>query len=63
VILGFRQFGCVLASKAAPMPRKQSNTAVAEALAPVCAASFFAQADAPAKLADLKKTSLRPFPA
>jgi hypothetical protein len=55
MILGFWQFGWVLASKAEQMAREQSNTAVAEALAPVCAANFFAQADAAAKLADLKK--------
>ena len=55
MILGFWQFGWVLASKADQMAHDQSSVAVAEALAPVCAAKFFAQADAPAKLADLKK--------
>lgn len=55
MILGFWQFGWVLASKADMMARDQANTAVAEALAPICAAKFFAQPDAPAKLADLKK--------
>lgn len=55
MIVGFWQFGWVLASKADQMAHDQSSAAVAEALAPVCAARFFAQADAPAKLADLKK--------
>ena len=55
MILGFWSFGWVLGSKADQMATDRANTAVAEALAPVCAAKFFAQADAPAKLADLKK--------
>ena len=55
MILGFWQFGWVLASKADQMALEQTRTAVAEALAPVCAAKFFAQADASGKLADLKK--------
>lgn len=55
MILGFWQFGWVLASKADQMAHDQASVAVAEALAPVCAARFFAQADAPAKLADLRK--------
>jgi phosphoribosylaminoimidazole carboxylase (NCAIR synthetase) len=55
MILGFGQFGWMLASKAETAARERANTAVAEALAPVCAAKFFAQTDAPAKLAELKK--------
>ena len=55
MILGFWEFGWVLGSKADLMARDQANTAVAEALAPVCAAKFFAQPDAPGKLADLKQ--------
>ena len=55
MILGFWQFGWVLDSKANQMANDRATTAVAAALAPVCAAKFFAQADAPAKLADLKK--------
>jgi hypothetical protein len=54
-ILGFWQFGWVLGSKADQMAHDRASTAVAEALAPVCAAKFFAQADAPAKLAELNK--------
>jgi hypothetical protein len=55
MLLGFWQFGWMLGSKADEMARDRSNLAVAEALAPVCAAKFFAQPDAPAKLAELKK--------
>ncbi len=54
-VLGFWQFGWVLGSKAEQMARDQASAAVAEALAPVCAAKFFAQSDAVAKFADLKK--------
>ena len=55
MILGFSQFGWVLGSKAEEMAHDRAVTAVADALAPVCAAKFFAQADATAKFADLKK--------
>ena len=54
MILGFWQFGWVLGSKAEEMARERANTAVAVALAPVCAGKFFAQADSAAKLAELK---------
>ena len=55
MILGFWQFGWVLGSKADEMARARANLAVAQALAPICAAKFFAQPDATAKLAALKK--------
>jgi len=55
MILGFSQFGWMLESKAEKLADDRASTAVAEALAPVCSARFFAQPDAPAKLADLKK--------
>ena len=55
MILGFGQFGWMLASKADAVASERANSAVAAALAPVCAARFFAQTDAPAKLAELKK--------
>ena len=54
-VLGFWQFGWVIASKADQMAQDRASVAVAEALAPVCAAKFYAQPDAPAKLSDLKK--------
>lgn len=53
--LGFWQFGWVLGSKAEEMAHDRAITAAANALAPVCAAKFFAQSDATAKFADLKK--------
>jgi hypothetical protein len=55
MILGFWQFGWVLGSRADEMARDRANLAVAQALAPVCAAKFFAQPDSPAKLTELKK--------
>ena len=55
IVLGFWQFGWVLGSKAEEMAHDRSVTAVAAALAPVCAAKFYAQSDATTKLADLKK--------
>jgi len=39
MVLGFWQFGWVLGGKADQMARDRASTAVAEALAPVCAAS------------------------
>lgn len=54
MVIGFWQFGWVLGSKAEEMARNRANRAVAEALAPVCAAKFFAQPDANAQLAQLK---------
>lgn len=54
-ILGFWQFGWVLGSKADQMAQDRASVAVAEALAPVCAAKFYAQPDATAQLSDLKK--------
>jgi hypothetical protein len=55
MVLGFWSFGWVLGSKANQMASDRATIAVAEALAPACAAKFFAEADAPAKLAELKK--------
>jgi hypothetical protein len=57
MVLGFWSFGWVLGSKADEMASNRASTAVSEALAPVCAAKFFAEADAPAKLAELKAIS------
>ena len=55
MVLGFWSFGWMLGSKAEQMAVDRANDAVVVALGPMCAAKFFAQADAPAKLADLKK--------
>jgi hypothetical protein len=55
MILGFWAFGWMLGSKAEQLAVDRANDAVAVALAPSCVAKFQAQADAPAKLAELKK--------
>jgi hypothetical protein len=55
MVLGFWTFGWMLGSKAELMPVDRANEAVAVALGPMCAAKFFAQADASTKLAELKK--------
>jgi hypothetical protein len=44
----------MLSSKAEQMAREQANSAVAVALASVCAGKFFAEADSATKLAQLK---------
>ena len=54
MILGFWAFGWVLGSKAEQMALDRANDAVAVALGPACVAKFQAQADAPAKLAELR---------
>lgn len=55
MVLGFSVFGWMLGGKAEEMAHDRAVVAVADALAPVCAAKFFAQSDATAKFADLKK--------
>jgi hypothetical protein len=55
MILGFWQFGWMLGSKADELAHDRAKLAVAQALAPVCAAKFYAQADATTKLVELKK--------
>ena len=57
MILGFSEFGWMLGSKAEQLASDRATNAVAEALAPVCAARFFGQPDATAKFADLKGLS------
>jgi creatinine amidohydrolase/Fe(II)-dependent formamide hydrolase-like protein len=57
MIAGFWGFGWMLSSTADRMAKDQSEVAVVAALTPVCVARFEAQADAPAKLADLKKVA------
>lgn len=54
MVLGFSQFGWMLGSKAEQMAREQANTAVAVALASVCADKFFAETDSATRLAQLK---------
>ena len=57
VVVGFWGLGWVRGSAADRMAKDQSEAAVVVALTPVCVARFEAQADAAAKLADLKKIS------
>src|SRR5581483_6600579 len=57
VIIGFWGFGWTLGSTADRMAKDQSEAAVVVAMTPVCVARFEAQADASAKLADLKKVT------
>lgn len=55
MILGFSQFGWMLGSKAELLAQERANSAVAVAMASVCAGKFFAQTDSAANLAALKK--------
>jgi alpha/beta superfamily hydrolase len=56
-IVGFSWGGWVTGSTARKDAMAASHDAVVSALAPVCAARFQAQAEAPSKLSDLVKTS------
>ena len=57
IVAGFWGFGWMLGSTADRMAKDRSEAAVVVALTPVCVARFEAQADAAAKLADLKKVA------
>jgi hypothetical protein len=57
MIIGFNWGGWTLGSTAKDMVTKGSRAAVVEALAPICADRFQRAAEAPANLAELKKTS------
>ena len=57
MILGFWQFGWVTGGTAKQMADARAETAVTQALTPICTASFGKQADAAGKLAELKKLS------
>ena len=57
-ILGFCALGWTLGSTAERMASDRADAAVIDALAPVCVARFEAQADAAARLAELKKISM-----
>ena len=56
-IVGFWALGWTLSSTADRMARDRADAAVVDALTPVCVAKFEAQADAAAKLTELKKIS------
>jgi hypothetical protein len=54
-IVGFSWLGWTLGSTAEQMANARAEAATMTALTPVCVARFNAQADAPTKLAELKK--------
>jgi hypothetical protein len=56
-IVGFWALGWTLGSTAERMASGRAETAVVDALTPVCVARFEAQADAATKLTELKKIS------
>jgi hypothetical protein len=56
-LIGFSQLGWTLGSTAERMANERSQSAVVEALAPICVEKFQRQADAPAKLAEFRKVS------
>jgi hypothetical protein len=53
--LGFSVFGWTLHATAERMARERAQTAVVEALAPICVERFRQQPDAPAKLKEFAK--------
>jgi hypothetical protein len=57
MVIGFNWGGWTLGSTAKDMAVKSARAAVVEALAPICADRFQRAAEAPANMAELKKTS------
>ena len=55
--IGFSQLGWTLGSTAERIANERAQSAVVEALAPICVEKFQRQADAPAKLAEFRKVS------
>jgi hypothetical protein len=56
-VVGFSQLGWTLASTAEKMATQRAETAVVEALAPICVERFQQQTDAAAKLVAFNKVS------
>ena len=56
-IIGFGWGGWVTGASAAQFAKKNADSAVVAILSPICVKQFQAQADAPAKLEELKKIS------
>ena len=54
--VGFSQLGWTLGSTAEKMATQRAETAVVEALAPICVERFHRQTDASAKLTEFNKT-------
>jgi hypothetical protein len=56
-VLGFSTFGWTLGGTAERMAKERAQTAVVDALAPICVERFRQQADAPAKMTEFNKAS------
>jgi len=56
-VLGFSVFGWTLRDTAERMAKERAQTAVVDALAPICVERFRQQPDAPAKLTEFSKAS------
>ena len=54
-VLGFSTFGWTLGGTAERMAKERAQTAVVDALAPMCVERFRQQADAPAKMTEFNK--------
>ena len=54
-VLGFSMFGWTLGDTAEQMAKERAQTAVVDALAPICVERFRQQADASAKMTEFKK--------
>ena len=54
-VLGFSVFGWTLGGTAERMAKERAQTAVVDALVPICVERFRQQPDAPAKLTELNK--------
>jgi hypothetical protein len=61
-VLGFSLFGWTLGGTAERMAKERAQTVLVDALAPICATRFRQQADAPTKLTELNKASVRDRP-
>jgi hypothetical protein len=57
-VLGFSLFGWTLGGTAEQMAKERAQTAVIEALAPICVERFRQQAEAPAKMTEFNKASV-----
>jgi hypothetical protein len=56
-VVGFSSLGWTLSGTAEQMAQERAQTAVVDALAPICVEKFQHQADAPAKLAAFNKAA------
>jgi hypothetical protein len=57
MIVGFSWWGWTLGSTAESLAKERADAAVTAVLTPLCVERFLAQADAPAQLSELQKTS------